>query len=113
MALLGEAAPHQSDRCVKHAGQHEAIGACVSHAAPACAFSIAAMSIFFIVIIACMARCAFAGSLSLIMRKSGVGAICHDRPYLSLSQPHCDSCPPSAVSVFQYLSTSACVSQRT
>src|SRR5690349_1411321 len=34
--------------------------------------------------------------------------ICHDRPYLSLSQPHLLSSPPSAVSLSHSSSTSSC-----
>ena len=65
------------------------------------------MSIFFIVIIACMARLARSGSLSVTYSSSTVGAICQRTPYLSLSQLQSISSPPSAVSAFQYLSTSA------
>ena len=39
--------------------------------------------------------------------------ICHDSPNLSFSQPQGPSSPPSAVSLLQYLSISACVSQVT
>src|SRR5438046_9393006 len=49
-------------------------------------------------------------SSSTCMRKAGT--ICHDNPYLSLSQPQTLVAPPSA-SLLQYLSTSACVSQLT
>ena len=42
-----------------------------------------------------------------------IGVTCHDNPNLSLSQPHCDSSPPSAVSFSQKQSTSFCVSQFT
>ena len=47
-----------------------------------------AMSIFFICIIACMTRLAFA--LSGCCRSSGraLGTTCHEMPYLSASQPH-------------------------
>src|SRR5436190_17835301 len=38
---------------------------------------------------------------------------CQDKPNLSLSQPHADSSPPSAVSFCQKQSTSSCVSQYT
>src|ERR1041385_4870188 len=106
MLLLGEAAPYEVDRRVEHARQHEAIARSISHAAFA-AFSIVAMSIFFIVIIACMARLARSGSLAGVSVSSASGVICQERPYLSLSQPHWDSCPPPAVSASQYLSTSA------
>src|ERR1043165_7871807 len=74
---------------------------------PACAFSSAARSSFLIVIIACMVRFAFSGSGSVMKLPITAGAICHESPYLSLSQPHWPSCPPSAVSAFQYLSISA------
>src|SRR5439155_24298174 len=46
------------------------------------------MSIFFICSIACMTRFAFSGSLSPNIFPRAVGTICHDRPYLSCSQPH-------------------------
>src|SRR5206468_6484405 len=39
--------------------------------------------------------------------------ICHEKPNLSLSQPHWLSCPPPDVSLFQYSSISFCVSQFT
>src|SRR6266511_6287853 len=52
------------------------------------AASIAAMSIFFISIIASNARLAAAGSGSLIACVNASGVICQDRPHLSLHQPH-------------------------
>ena len=55
---------------------------------PRAASSIFAISIFFIASIACIARCARAGSLSPSRRGSAVGMICHDRPNLSFSHPH-------------------------
>ncbi len=55
---------------------------------PRCAASIAAMSILFISIIASNARLAAAGSGSLIALVSAMGVICHDKPHLSLHQPH-------------------------
>ena len=48
-----------------------------------------AMSSFFICIMACIALGCL---ISYIIR---VGTICHDRPYLSLSQPHATSVPPA------------------
>src|SRR2546430_707283 len=54
----------------------------------------------------------FAASLSFIISPKTVGTICHDKPYLSLSQPHLDFSPP-AESFSQNLSTSSCVSQFT
>src|SRR2546430_14536469 len=53
------------------------------------------MSIFFILSIAAMTLPAFLGSLSASISLRMVGVICHDRPYLSLSQPHTLSSPPS------------------
>src|SRR5687767_5159857 len=41
------------------------------------------------------------------------GMICQDTPYLSFSQPQRLSVPPSAVSLLQISSISACVSQLT
>src|ERR1700674_1394446 len=54
----------------------------------------------------------FSGSLSCISSPRTVGTICHDKPYLSLSQPHLDFSPPSE-SFSQKPSTSSCVSQFT
>src|SRR5207247_2395297 len=48
----------------------------------------ALISIFFICSMACMTRFAFSGSLSPSILPRTVGMICHDRPYLSCSQPH-------------------------
>src|SRR6266568_3081565 len=69
-------------------------------------------SSFTILSMACMTRCDFAASLSLTSLPKTVGTICHESPYLSLSQPHCTSLPP-AESFLQNLSTSACVLQFT
>ena len=55
---------------------------------PAAAFSSVAMSIFFIVIIACIARPAFPGSGEVKSFPRISGTICHDSPNLSFSQPH-------------------------
>ena len=41
------------------------------------------------------------------------GMICQDSPNLSFNQPHGPSSPPPAISLLQYLSISACVSQVT
>jgi hypothetical protein len=46
------------------------------------------MSIFFICSIAFITRCDFSASLLCSNSGNTVGVICHDRPYLSLSQPH-------------------------
>src|SRR5437016_1925148 len=54
----------------------------------------------------------FAGSASLNISPIIVGLTCHDKPYLSLSQPH-GPCSPPADSFFQYESTSFCVLQST
>src|SRR5438445_2328041 len=70
------------------------------------------MSIFFILSIAVITLPAFLGSLSASISPRTVGVICHERPYLSLSQLHALSSPPS-VSFFQSMSTSACVLQST
>src|SRR5437870_9121545 len=59
-----------------------------------------------------MALAAPCGSFPCSTSGSAVGTICHDKPYLSLSQPHWLFCPP-ADSFSQYSSTSACVSQLT
>src|SRR6185437_2519975 len=77
------------------------------------ACSIFVMSIFFICIIACLARFELRGALSRIGSNSLSGVICHDIPNLSFSHPHWLSWPPSAVSLDQYSSTSSCVLQCT
>ena len=59
------------------------------------------MSIFFIVIIASNARLAAAVSGSVIASVSTRGVICHDRPHLSLHQPHALSWPPLPTIAFQ------------
>src|SRR6266513_1540753 len=52
----------------------------------------------------------FSGSLSPNISPKAEGMICHDRPYLSLSQPHLLFSPPSEC--FSHnSSTSSCVSQ--
>ena len=65
------------------------------------AASIAAMSIFFICIIASNARFAAAGSGSVIAFVSAMGVICQDNPHLSLHQPHALSWPPLPTIAFQ------------
>src|SRR4030095_11230805 len=70
------------------------------------------MSSFTILSMACMTRRDFAASLLLNNSPKTTGTICHESPYLSLSQPHWTSLPP-AESFFQNLSTSACVLQLT
>src|SRR5215213_11893362 len=55
---------------------------------------------------------AFSASASCSISSKTGGTICQDRPYLSLSQPHCTSAPPS-VSFSQNSSISSCVSQLT
>src|ERR1700716_607193 len=55
---------------------------------------------------------AFLGSLSPSILPSADGIICHDRPYLSCSQPHLSFLPP-AESLSHKSSTSCCVSQFT
>src|SRR5512135_1533024 len=59
-----------------------------------------------------MTRSDFAASASVIICGSTDGTICQDKPYLSLSQPHGPSCPPS-VSLLQKWSISACESHIT
>src|SRR5215213_8383146 len=68
---------------------------------PRLAASIAAISIFFMSIIASNARFAAAGSGSLIACVSAIGVICQDRPHLSLHQPHALSAPPFPTIAFQ------------
>ena len=80
---------------------------CSQAAAGSLAFSaalIAAMSIFFIVIMASKARFAAVASelVTAFVRASGV--ICQNRPHLSLHQPHSLSWPPWPMIAFQYLS---------
>src|SRR5512143_1411170 len=71
------------------------------HLQPRRAASIAAMSIFFISIIASKARLAAAGSESVIALVSTIGVICQDKPHLSLHQPHALSSPPLPTMAFQ------------
>src|ERR1700730_16174603 len=54
----------------------------------------------------------FSGSLSCSSLPKSDGTICHDKPYLSFSQPHLCFCPPSE-SFSHSSSTSCCVSQVT
>src|SRR5947209_7773672 len=68
---------------------------------PRRAASIAAMSIFFIVIIASKARLATAGSGSVYAFVRAIGVICQDNPHLSLHQPHSLSWPPLPTIAFQ------------
>ena len=68
---------------------------------PRRAASIAAMSIFFICIIASNARLAAAGSGSVIALVRASGVICQDRPHLSLHQPQALSSPPLPTMAFQ------------
>src|ERR1700733_10770800 len=74
---------------------------------PRRAASIAAMSIFLIVIIASNARLAAAGSGSVIASISATGVICQDSPHLSLHQPHSLSWPPLPTIASQKRSVSA------
>ena len=70
------------------------------------AASMAAMSIFFIVIIASKAR--FASSPPVASASVSVrGVICQDRPQRSLHQPHALSVPPLPTIAFQYRSVSS------
>src|SRR4030088_1588029 len=55
---------------------------------------------------------AFSASLSCSILPNTEGTICHDRPYLSFSQPHLCFSPPSE-SLSHSSSTSCCVSQFT
>src|SRR5688572_20578303 len=68
---------------------------------PRRAASIAAMSIFFISIIASNARLAAAESGSVIALVRAIGVICQDKPHLSLHHPHALSSPPLPTIAFQ------------
>src|ERR1043165_1417914 len=68
---------------------------------PRRAASMAAMSIFFISIIASNARLATAGSGSVIALVRAIGVICQDKPHLSLHHPHALSSPPLPTIAFQ------------
>src|SRR6266568_8365521 len=59
-----------------------------------------------------MTLCPFSGSGSVSISSSTIGTTCHDRPYLSFSQPHCPPSPPMD-SLSQTSSTSSCVLQFT
>ena len=68
---------------------------------PRRAASMAAMSIFFIVIIASNARLATAGSGPKTASDRAIGVICQETPHLSLHQPHSLSWPPLPTIAFQ------------
>src|SRR5438477_847266 len=70
------------------------------------------ISIFFILSIASMTLFDFSGLESCSISPKIVGLICHDRPYLSFSQPHGPSSPPCE-SFSQNSSTSPWVLQFT
>jgi hypothetical protein len=74
---------------------------------PKLADSIAAMSIFFMVIIASNARFAAMRSGSDIAAIRARGVICHDSPHRSLHQPHALSWPPLRTIAFHKRSVSA------
>lgn len=61
---------------------------------------------------ACITRCDLSASLSASNLPNAAGMICHERPYLSLSQPQ-RSVEPPADNFSHGSSTSACVSQLT
>src|ERR1700722_12021097 len=71
------------------------------------AASIAAMSIFRMVIIAAIARLAAARSGSVVAASRARGVICHEKPQWSLHQPHALSWPPLLTMVFHSRSVSA------
>src|SRR3984893_15050704 len=71
------------------------------------AASIAAMSIFPIVLIAIIARLAAARSGSVVAASSARGVICHEKPQRSLHQPHALSWPPLLTMAFHSRSVSA------
>src|SRR5207344_1914894 len=68
---------------------------------PRRAASIAAISIFFMCIIASNARLAAAVSGSVTAFVRAIGVICQDNPHLSLHQPHALSWPPLPSIAFQ------------
>jgi hypothetical protein len=70
---------------------------------PATAASMAAMSIFFMVCIAFIARAAAAPSGCFSACVSARGTICQDTPHLSRHQLHSDSAPPLPTMADQYL----------
>src|SRR5208282_1474319 len=102
---------------MKHGGRHHAhtkneflicvLGYCCAYAC----FRVF-MSILSILSIAFMTLSNFSASLPFIISPKTVGTICHERPYLSFSQPHLPSSPPSE-SFSHNLSNSSCVSQFT
>ena len=69
-------------------------------ASPRTAASILATSIFCISIIASNARFAPSPPLAIASVRTR-GVICHDRPYLSLHQPHALAAPPLPTIAFQ------------
>src|ERR1700722_6153515 len=76
------------------------------------AASIAAMSIFRIVIIAFIARLAAARSGSCVAASSARGGTCHEKPQRSLHQPPMLSWPPLLTMAFHRRSVSAWSSVR-
>src|SRR5437868_66476 len=89
------------DRNERRRCAHDDIAVRKKHSQPRRAASIAAMSIFFICIIASKARFAAAGSGSVIACVRAIGVICQDNPHLSLHQPHALSWPPLLTTAFQ------------
>lgn len=69
-----------------------------------------AITILFIPSIACMTLLPLTGSASFKRVGKIVGATCHERPYLSLSQPQRPGSPPSLQSFSHNSSISSCVS---
>src|SRR5205809_246604 len=67
---------------------------------PANAFSSFARSSFFICHTSCVTRCSPTGSFTH-SAKNFAGTTCQKSPYLSATQPHSSSFPPSAVSFSQ------------
>ena len=57
-------------------------------------------------------RCVFSVSLAFNISPTNEGTICHEMPYLSLSQPHSKVSPPSD-NFSQNASIYSCVSQFT
>jgi len=73
---------------------------CEMRPQPFRAASIAATSIFFMVIIASKARLASAPPAAIASVNTR-GVICQERPHLSLHQPQALSCPPLPMMAFQ------------
>ncbi len=110
LRVLSEAAGEQSAGACRDAVDDADEGRAPTASAPAprrvayspsCARCSAAMSNLVIFRKAWVTRARASGSSSAIISSMAAGTTCHERPYLSFSQPHWPSSPPPAVSFSQ------------